>query len=423
MASSTLNSTHGKFQLKWSLAKKVSGLALVYLLLLMSVTGYLYSTMRQVAAEVSDLAETELPSMKMVNTIDQQQLLQHLAFEQIAKMSIAHSDTVNRNRALTDFDNHERLAGEALQNALQTAERRPARARNTAALQKSYDPSRRVTRISQILRDRPWDSANAGKADEVERFAYEVEKASVDLTTQTESLVADIESFAQESVTAARAHEASAANIILGLGDLAGTAIGAGLSLVFVGGLRKSVTGLTGMAVHISEGNLQQEKLLISTSDELGQLSLIFNDMLDNLRENVRQSRAGAEALSAAVAEILASTQEQAAGTSEQAAAVQETTATMEEISQSGSQVSERARQVAAAAEATATATSVGLDAVQNANKVMNLIQEQSEAVAENIVALSEKTQAVGAIIATVNDIAEQSNLLALNAAIEAAVG
>ena len=43
------------------------------------------------------------------------------------------------------------------------------------------------------------------------------------------------------------------------------------------------------------------------------------------------------------------------------------------------------------------------------------------EEVAENIVALSEKTQAVGEIIATVNDVAERSNLLALNAAIEAA--
>ena len=45
----------------------------------------------------------------------------------------------------------------------------------------------------------------------------------------------------------------------------------------------------------------------------------------------------------------------------------------------------------------------------------------QVEEVAEKIVALSQKTQAVGEIISTVNDIAEQSNLLALNATIEAA--
>jgi methyl-accepting chemotaxis protein len=51
----------------------------------------------------------------------------------------------------------------------------------------------------------------------------------------------------------------------------------------------------------------------------------------------------------------------------------------------------------------------------------MESIREQAEAVAENVIALSEKTQMVGEIVATVNDIAEQSHLLALNAAIEAA--
>ena len=41
--------------------------------------------------------------------------------------------------------------------------------------------------------------------------------------------------------------------------------------------------------------------------------------------------------------------------------------------------------------------------------------------IAETILNLSEQTQQIGEIIATVNDIADQSNLLALNAAIEAA--
>jgi methyl-accepting chemotaxis protein len=43
------------------------------------------------------------------------------------------------------------------------------------------------------------------------------------------------------------------------------------------------------------------------------------------------------------------------------------------------------------------------------------------ESIAESIVRLSEQGQAIGEIIATVNDVADQSNLLAVNAAIEAA--
>jgi methyl-accepting chemotaxis protein len=43
------------------------------------------------------------------------------------------------------------------------------------------------------------------------------------------------------------------------------------------------------------------------------------------------------------------------------------------------------------------------------------------EGIAENILGLSEQTQQIGMIIATVSDIAAQSNMLALNASVEAA--
>src|SRR6185437_1160742 len=49
-----------------------------------------------------------------------------------------------------------------------------------------------------------------------------------------------------------------------------------------------------------------------------------------------------------------------------------------------------------------------------------NQLKERVEATAANILMLAEQAQAIGEIIATVNDIAEQTNLLALNAAIEA---
>lgn len=50
----------------------------------------------------------------------------------------------------------------------------------------------------------------------------------------------------------------------------------------------------------------------------------------------------------------------------------------------------------------------------------MNRIREQMESIADSVVRLSEQGQTIGEIIATVNDLAEQSNMLAVNAAIEA---
>ncbi len=54
-------------------------------------------------------------------------------------------------------------------------------------------------------------------------------------------------------------------------------------------------------------------------------------------------------------------------------------------------------------------------------DKVERFRDRQLKLLAESIVRLSEQSQAIGEIIATVNDLAEQSNLLAVNAAIEAA--
>jgi methyl-accepting chemotaxis protein len=53
--------------------------------------------------------------------------------------------------------------------------------------------------------------------------------------------------------------------------------------------------------------------------------------------------------------------------------------------------------------------------------KSMLSLREKVQAIAQDILALSEQTQQIGEITAAVNDIADQSKLLALNATIEAA--
>lgn len=200
---------------------------------------------------------------------------------------------------------------------------------------------------------------------------------------------------------------------------IAATAVGLVLGIY----IHRSIAGPLGTFVafveKVGQGDLTQ-KIEQLRSDELGHLARYLNEMVDNLAEISRQAVEATENLNATTSELQASSQQQVASTNEQSAAIQQITATLDEITQSGGQISERAKAVATAAESASTASKSGLNAVSDTTKVMEAIREQAETVAENIVELTEKTQSVGEIIATVNDIAERSNLLALNAAIEA---
>lgn len=155
--------------------------------------------------------------------------------------------------------------------------------------------------------------------------------------------------------------------------------------------------------------------------DEIARLGRTLDGMVESLSDLARTNRAATSDLNAAAAEIRASAQQQAASVEEQFAAVQETAATVDEITHSGAQISKRASEVIATAQATAKTSRQGLRAVSDTAQAMDAIREQAEAVAVNIVSVSEKTQAIGEIIESVNDISERTHLLALNAAIEAA--
>src|SRR5205823_8146844 len=76
---------------------------------------------------------------------------------------------------------------------------------------------------------------------------------------------------------------------------------------------------------------------------------------------------------------------------------------------------------VADTAQKAAAISQTGKKATEGSAEGMNRIRQQMEAIAQSMVRLSEQTQSIGQIIATVDDLAQQSNLLAVNASIEAA--
>lgn len=170
----------------------------------------------------------------------------------------------------------------------------------------------------------------------------------------------------------------------------------------------------------ITAGDLTK-KVMLDTKDEVGQLGKDFNMMLASLNELNQEIVQAGHQISGASAELLSMVNQQSSGASEQSAAIHQTTSTVNEVKATTEQTNQRARSMSDTAMRSVTVADEGQQAVVETINSMISIRGQVESIAENILALSEQTQQISEIIATVNDIAEQSNLLALNASVEAA--
>jgi methyl-accepting chemotaxis protein len=189
--------------------------------------------------------------------------------------------------------------------------------------------------------------------------------------------------------------------------------------------LGKAFTQMTGslgqmakVAEQISEGDLTVEVKPRSDKDISGKA---FAVMLDKLRRVTAEMQESIGVLSSSAQQIVATTTQVASAATETATAVTETTTTVEEVKQTAQLSTQKAKLVSESVQRATQVTESGKKSVAESIDAMKQIREQMESIAESIVRLSEQGQAIGEIMLTVNDLAEQSNLLAVNASIEAA--
>jgi methyl-accepting chemotaxis protein len=155
--------------------------------------------------------------------------------------------------------------------------------------------------------------------------------------------------------------------------------------------------------------------------DPLVALGRRLNDTVASLQEMTMGIRDAANGLGSAAAEIQAATSQQSASATQQSTAVVQATATIDEIRTIAEQTAQRAQSVADFTQRTTKVAQAGQQAVTNTVEGMARVKGRVDAIAHEILALSEKAQSIGQIVSTVNEIAAQSNMLALNAAVEAA--
>ena len=169
----------------------------------------------------------------------------------------------------------------------------------------------------------------------------------------------------------------------------------------------------------VTKGDLRQN-LSVSSSDEIGQLSTAFAQMVVKLRDALGNLQSTSQRLDTSVVALTSSNDEQGKTLSRQAAALQETQTTAQEIKQTSSLTEQKATSVLEAMGRAEEISRSGETAVEQSLTGLSDIRDGVQQISARINQLGERAQQIAGITNTVKDLADQSNMLALNAAIEA---
>ena len=168
----------------------------------------------------------------------------------------------------------------------------------------------------------------------------------------------------------------------------------------------------------ISKGNLTVQITPRSNQDRTVNS---LNIMTNNLRKIISDSITSIGVINHVSGNIFSAAARLSTSANQTATAIGETTVTIEEVKRTSEVLSKKAKEISIIAQKASEISELGLKSTEDTMQGIHNIGGQMATIGESALKLSEHSRAIGDIITSVNDLAEQSNLLAVNAAIEAA--
>lgn len=163
------------------------------------------------------------------------------------------------------------------------------------------------------------------------------------------------------------------------------------------------------------------KRVEIRSSDEIGDMARHMNEFSDSLNNTIRAFANNALELASASEQLSATSSQMAQGADGLASQSSAVATASEEMTATSRDIAFNCQLAAESSKLAMTAAESGSAVVSQTVSIMDRIAERVRKTASTIEGLGTRSDQIGAIIGTIEDIADQTNLLALNAAIEAA--
>jgi methyl-accepting chemotaxis protein len=192
------------------------------------------------------------------------------------------------------------------------------------------------------------------------------------------------------------------------------------LGIIIARRLTRRLGLLSAAMSRVAEKDLTS-RVTIHGDDELGDMGKIFNEMMIGMEDMIKSIQNAVLSLTDKSKELLFGAQIMAKDADEVAGQAGTVATAGEEMAATSTEI---ANNCIMAAESSQIANQTALNGAEVINRTVYVMRQIADKVKESaatVEGLGSRSDQIGAIVGTIEDIADQTNLLALNAAIEAA--